>query len=326
MELQLKRKTGIPLYIQVQSSIKDLIREGVWKPGNKIPTERTLAQQLSVSRNTISMAFRELENQGILVCYQGRGTFVAESDEVVRLKSRKERLLKIIDIAIEEAITLGFSIGDFTAITLDRAREKKKILSQVNIVLIECNREQVEYFAKELAHSVGVIIDPILLGDLETNPHKFLSVIRKADIVITTLFHLQKVKEIVGDVGPEIISIALSPLLDSIVHIARIPNQAHVGIFCLSDSFSDKMIASLRSAGIDHLKFSTFLGPAVKEVLLKQIASVDYIITSPGRKQELMNYTGKEVIEFIYSPDQASIDLLRASLMELSDKNNNKWE
>lgn len=326
LELQLHRKAGIPLYVQVQTLIKDLIREGLWEPGSKIPTERKLAEQLSVSRNTISMAFRDLENQGILVCYQGRGTFVAESDEVLRLNSRKERLLKIIDIAIEEAIALGFNIGDFTAITLDRAREKKRILSRVNIVLIECNREQVEYFAKELAHSVGVIINPILLGDLESKPHQFLSIIRKADIVITTLFHLQRVKEIVGDIGPEIISIALSPLLDSIVHIARIPNQAHVGIFCLSDNFADKMIASLRNAGIDHLRYSTFLGPAVKEVLLKQIASVDYIITSPGRKQELMNHTGKEVIEFIYSPDQASINLLRASLMELSDKNFEKWE
>ncbi|HBS92735.1 MAG TPA: GntR family transcriptional regulator, partial [Firmicutes bacterium] len=190
MKLQLQRETGIPLYIQVQKLIKDLIKDGVWKPGSKIPTERSLAEQLQVSRNTISMAFRDLEHQGILVCHQGRGTFVAESDEVVRLESRKERLLRIIDIAMEEATTLGFSIDDFMAITHVRAREKREIFSRVNIVLIECNREQVEYFAKELAHSVGVIINPILIGDLETNPQMFLDIIRKADIVITTLFHL----------------------------------------------------------------------------------------------------------------------------------------
>lgn len=326
MRLQLQREVGIPLYIQVQKLIKELIKDRVWKAGDKIPTERNLAEQLQVSRNTISMAFHELENQGILVCHQGRGTFVAESDEVVRLESRKERLLKIIDIAIEEAIALGFSIGDFVAISQVRAREKRDILSRVNIVLIECNREQVEYFAKELAHSVGVIISPILLGDLETNPQKFLASIRAADIVITTLFHLQAVKEIVGEVGPEIISIALSPLLDSIVHIARIPSGAHVGIFCLSNNFAEKMIASLRGAGIDHLRYSTFLASETREVLLAQIDSVDFIITSPGRKQELMNHTKKDVIEFIYSPDQASINLLRTALMELKNKNQGKWE
>ena len=326
LKLLLQREAGIPLYIQVQKLIKDLIKDRVWKAGDQIPTERSLAEQLKVSRNTVSMAFRDLQNEGILICHQGRGTFVAESDEVVRQESRKERLLKIIDIAIEEAIALGFSIGDFTAISQVRAREKREILSQVNIVLIECNREQVEYFAKELAHSVGVIINPILLGELETSPDRFIDTIRKADIVITTLFHLQAVRDIVGGVGPEIISIALSPLLDSIVHIARIPSDAHVGIFCLSNIFAEKMIASLSSAGIDHLHYSTFLASAKREVLREQIASVDYIITSPGRKQELMNHTGKEVIEFIYSPDQASINLLRAALMELKHKNQNKWE
>jgi len=326
MKLEVRRESGIPLYIQVKSIIKELIEQNVWGPGSKIPTERSLAEQLKISRNTVSMAFRELESEGVLVCYQGRGTFVAESDEVVRRESRKERLLKIIDIAMEEATTLGFSIDEFMAITHVRAREKREILSRVNIVLIECNREQVEYFARELAHSVGVIIQPILLGELETNPEKFLDLIRRADIVITTLFHLQSVKEIVGSLGTEIIALALSPLLDSIVRIARLPNSAHVGIFCNSISFADKMLASLRNAGISHLRFSKFLGSTERETLLQQIDSVDYIITSPGRKQELLNLTRKEVIEFIYSPDQASIDLLKTTLMELKQKNLKRWE
>ena len=108
--------------------------------------------------------------------------------------------------------------------------------------------------------------------------------------------------------------------------IARIPKGSQVGIFCLSNSFSEKMIASLRGAGISHLRYKTFLGPVEKGVLLEQIATVDHIIVSPGRKQELMNHTKKEVIEFIYSPDQASINLLRTTLMELKQKNFEKWE
>lgn len=326
MKLEVRRDTGIPLYIQVKDIIKDLIARNVWGPGSKIPTERNLAEQLKISRNTVSMAFRELESEGVLVCYQGRGTFVAESDEVVRRESRKERLLKIIDIAMEEATTLGFSIDDFMAISHVRAMEKKEILSNVNIVLIECNREQVDYFAQELALSVGVIIQPILLGELETNPDIFLDIIRRADIVITTLFHLQSVKEIVGSLGTEIIALALSPLLDSIVRIARLPNEAQVGIFCISSNFADKMLASLRNAGINHLHYSNFLGPVDEKTLSSQIDSVDYVITSPGRKQELVNLTRKDVIEFIYSPDQASIDLLKTTLMELKQINLKRWE
>lgn len=321
MKLELQREKGIPLYIQVKNQIKNLIEQGSWGPGSKIPTERSLAEQLQISRNTVSMAFRELESEGILVCQQGRGTFVAESDEAVRRESRKERLLKIIDIAMEEATTMGFSIDEFLAITHVRAREKREILSRVNIVLIECNREQVEYFARELAQSVGVLIQPILLGELKTSPDKFMDVIRKADIIITTLFHLQSVKEVVGEIETEIIALALSPLLDSIVRIARLPNGSHVGIFCNSSSFADKMVSSLRNAGINHLHFSKFLGSGDRETLKGQIDSVDHIIASPGRKQELINLSRREVIEFVYSPDQTSIDLLKSTLLELKQKN-----
>ncbi|MTI94511.1 MAG: GntR family transcriptional regulator [Firmicutes bacterium] len=330
MRFELKRETGVPLYIQVKNQIKENIEQGIWTPGSKIPTERSLAQELNISRNTVSMAFRELEAEGILVCQQGRGTFIAESDEAVRRESRKERLLKIIDIAMEEATTLGFNLDEFLAITHVRAREKQEILSNVNIVLIECNREQVEYFARELAHSVGVIVQPIILNELQRQPDKFQSILQKADIIITTLFHLQPVREIVGKIDTEIIALALSPLLDSIVRIARLPNGSNVGIFCTSYLFADKMIASLRNAGITHLRFERFLGAENPSELEEQVASVDYVITSPSRKTELAGPAralGKgEVIEFIYSPDQASIDLLKSTVLELKQKNLKKWE
>jgi len=71
MRLEVRRESGIPLYIQVKSIIKDLIEQNVWGSGSKIPTERSLAEQLKISRNTVSMAFRELESEGVLVCHQG---------------------------------------------------------------------------------------------------------------------------------------------------------------------------------------------------------------------------------------------------------------
>ena len=67
-------------------------------------------------------------------------------------------------------------------------------------------------------------------------------------------------KEIVGPLGTEIIALALSPLLDSIVRIARLPDGAQVGIFCISSSFAEKMLSALRNAGINHLPLCHFFG------------------------------------------------------------------
>ncbi len=319
MRLLLDRDSGVPLYIQVKEQIRQFIEQGQWAPGSKIPTERSLAEALKVSRNTVSMAFQELEAEGVLVCQQGRGTFVADADETVRRESRRERLLRMVDMVIEEASTLGFSLEEFISMTTSRAKEKREIMSKVNIVLIECNREQVEYFARELAESVGVIIEPILLAQLEEDPDRYAPLLAKADIIVTTLFHLQSVRDIVGP-GVEIIALALNPLLDSIVRIARLPEGSKVGIFSNSKLFADKMIASLRNAGILYLDFSLFLGSRPESELLEQIAQVDYLIASPNRRAQLAQLTDKDVIEFIYAPDQASIDQLQSTMLELKQK------
>lgn len=55
------------------------ISEGVWKPGAKLPTERTLELQFGVSRNTLRKSLKQLEDQGKITRHVGRGTFVTEA-------------------------------------------------------------------------------------------------------------------------------------------------------------------------------------------------------------------------------------------------------
>jgi len=66
------------LYQKVILAIKDYIREGKLKPGDKLPTERELVELLHVSRTTIREALRVMEILGILEISVGRGTFVTD--------------------------------------------------------------------------------------------------------------------------------------------------------------------------------------------------------------------------------------------------------
>ena len=65
--IELSRKSGIPLYVQLKERIRQQVESGSWTPGFKLPTERELSSLLGVSRNTVSQSYRELENEGILV-------------------------------------------------------------------------------------------------------------------------------------------------------------------------------------------------------------------------------------------------------------------
>jgi GntR family transcriptional regulator len=68
----------LPLYIQLKEIIEDKINRGIWKTGDKIPSEHELEKKYNVSRITVRQALKELRNEGKLNSERGRGTFVAK--------------------------------------------------------------------------------------------------------------------------------------------------------------------------------------------------------------------------------------------------------
>lgn len=60
----------------IYEQLKDLIFQGRFKPGQKIPPERELAESFGVSRPSVKSAIEKLVNMGFLLQRQGRGTFV----------------------------------------------------------------------------------------------------------------------------------------------------------------------------------------------------------------------------------------------------------
>jgi GntR family transcriptional repressor for pyruvate dehydrogenase complex len=64
------------IYQQVAEQIQDMILDGTLKSGGKLPSERTMAEQFGVSRNSIREAIRALEILGIVESRQGGGNFI----------------------------------------------------------------------------------------------------------------------------------------------------------------------------------------------------------------------------------------------------------
>lgn len=317
MPFPIVRKNGIPLYIQVKEAVLAEIKNGLWKTGDKLPTERELSEKLKVSRNTVSQAYQELEAEGVLMSVQGRGTFVCDRDDAVRIENRKELLMKIIDVGMEEGLQLGFSIEEFVELTNLRARQKMELLNQVQVCFIECNREQVEYFAKRLQFSSGISITPIVLDEWRTNMDHFLPIVTSADLIITTFFHYDEVKELLGK-RKNVLAIALDPQMETIVRIARIPEGKRIGLICRSENFASKVLLALKMASLDNMDIQVSHA-SHREQLQEFVANLDVIIVSPGRRREVETVAARrqEIIEFVYTPDVASINLLRAALIDI---------
>ena len=66
------------LYEQIVSQIEQSIQSGQLKPGDQLPPERELAEQLGVSRTAVREAIKTLREKGLVQAYAGRGTFITK--------------------------------------------------------------------------------------------------------------------------------------------------------------------------------------------------------------------------------------------------------
>lgn len=89
------RRTGSPLWQYIADSLAQEIRDRVFAPGDRLPTEAELAQRFGVNRHTVRRAVASLQDFGLIRIEQGRGTFVQE-DIVDYPLSKRTRFSEII--------------------------------------------------------------------------------------------------------------------------------------------------------------------------------------------------------------------------------------
>ena len=76
-DMPLRSTLNMPLYQQLYTHLREAILAGHLKRGTKLPSTRTLAIELNISRNTILNAYEQLLAEGYLESVESSGTFVA---------------------------------------------------------------------------------------------------------------------------------------------------------------------------------------------------------------------------------------------------------
>ena len=69
--------TLMPKHAHLRSVLSNLIQDGNWSSGQKLPSEAQLSSQYGISRTTIIRALRDMERDGLVTRRQGAGTFVS---------------------------------------------------------------------------------------------------------------------------------------------------------------------------------------------------------------------------------------------------------
>lgn len=107
MEIKKPIKQSLPKQISIQ--IEKAIKDGIFKVGEKIPSEPELVKSFEVSRNTIREAIQSLIQAGVLESRQGNGTYVLTNDRfeaniLTRLSSSKISEVHEVRVSLEKEI------------------------------------------------------------------------------------------------------------------------------------------------------------------------------------------------------------------------------
>lgn len=321
MNIELDKKSGVPLYIQVRKQIRNEIKKGVIKVGTKMPTERELSQRLKVSRNTVSAAYNDLEQDGALKSYQGKGTFVVEENGVLEKQDIKNKILKFVDLGLEQAFETGMNPEEFLEIVIQRVNEKKEMMDKIEAIYIECNIEQSRVFSKQLSSYSNMNVIALTINELKQMSEETKEKIEAAEFIITTFNHINEVTNLTIGLNKEILGVAITPDLQPIVRIARYGNDTKFGFVCISKEFMTKIKVALDKAGLSEIEIE-YSNTTDNNELVNLIQKSDVMIVSPGRYKDVesVNTENKEIIKFLYSLDDGSVKALKSKIIEIKFK------
>lgn len=114
------------LYRQVYETIRQEILNGRWKPGDKLPTVRELAEQWNCTIGTIQHAYQELAQAGLITSRAGQGTRVVEQPPMKgELPLRRAALIHKAEAFLLETLTAGYQLDEIESsvrMAMDRWR------------------------------------------------------------------------------------------------------------------------------------------------------------------------------------------------------------
>jgi GntR family transcriptional regulator len=131
-------KSDLPIWVQLRNRISYLIRTGYFQPGEQVPSVRSLSAAAGINYSTVTRAYKELEQIGLIESIRGRGMYVKNmvvdrEDPAIPVDTMQESCIKSYR-------SLGMSFEDIrTRVNgiIDKAEGVRADSSERNVIYYE---------------------------------------------------------------------------------------------------------------------------------------------------------------------------------------------
>ena len=120
MKLIISSVSGEPIYEQIKTQIHSAVLSGELKAGDALPSLRKLAKELRISVLTVTRAYNELADEGVVQNIQGKGTFVMDKGNELMQRQLETRIRESLAEASRGAKAAGIPLN-----ALDRMLEEE---------------------------------------------------------------------------------------------------------------------------------------------------------------------------------------------------------
>jgi GntR family transcriptional regulator len=124
IQFRLDRKSGVPAYRQVVDQVRQALRLGLLRPGDRLPTVRDVVKQIAINPNTVHRAYRDLEAQGLTEGRPGSGTYIRRS--LSRVPNEQPQLQRQLEKWMRTARTAGLGDEAIAALVAEATESSKK--------------------------------------------------------------------------------------------------------------------------------------------------------------------------------------------------------
>lgn len=126
MILRIDTTSSTPVYAQIVEQVKRAVATGMLRAGDSLPSLRETAVKLRINPLTVSKAYKQLEQDGLIESRQGLGSFVADNGQSPAEDYRRAALTQGVDSLILDAVNLGVSIEELEELIRERIESSKK--------------------------------------------------------------------------------------------------------------------------------------------------------------------------------------------------------
>ncbi|SDU46799.1 GntR family transcriptional regulator [Jiangella alkaliphila] len=294
-KIQVSLYSDVPIYRQIVTQLSFMIETGDLGPGQALPSARLLADNLHINRNTVARAYAELGEIGLVEGRGRSGTIVVGPGPEREGSLARDQARQVLEAATRECIELGLSAAEIQSLVMSLALRAEDDLLKVSFV--ECNVDRAKYFANELEDKIGVKVKPLVIGTFEPEEER-------ADLVLTTFFHLAEVRGLMRQPKTEVVAIVVAPHVQTLVQIASVAKNGTVGIWYRTDEQAITVRDSLRDSGIKNIE-------VLDGIEDKDLEGVDLVVIPDEMTDLEAQLDGKvEVMRFGNVLDAASIRMV----------------